>query len=363
MKIAILSNNTNSLFGQRRELLTTFVQAGYTVLIVAAQGMHDQELEHLGCRLYPIHFNRRHTNPYEDIKLLRQYYKQLKQLQPDVVLSYHIKPNIYGGLACQLLKIPYLPNITGLGTAVEYPGILQKLTVLLYKLSLRKAHTIFFQNTANQAFFEQHGLISRQTRTVLLPGSGVNLESHPALPYPQEGEINFLFVARILKEKGIDMYLSAARTFSGPDVKFHICGAFDTPDYQAKVEQAVQEGHLMYHGQQKDMQPFFKACACLLHPSWYPEGMSNVLLEAAASARPAITTNRPGCREIVEDGKTGFIIPVQDEKAFLQAVEKFLAMPWEKRREMGLNARAKVEKEFNRQIVVDAYVKQLQGIK
>ena len=237
--------------------------------------------------------------------------------------------------------------------------MLQKITVLLYKLGMRKAHTIFFQNTANRAFFEERGILRKSTKAVLLPGSGVNLTKHLPMPYPNAQETHFLFVARILKEKGIDMYLTAAKKFSGPKVKFHICGPFDSSDYQTKVEQAVKDGFVLYHGQQKDMKPFFEQCACLLHPSWYPEGMSNVLLETAASARPAITTNRAGCREVVEDGKTGFIVPVQDEQAFLQAVEKFLDLPREERKQMGLNARTKVEKEFDRQLVVDAYVKEL----
>ena len=146
-------------------------------------------------------------------------------------------------------------------------------------------------------------------------------------------------------------------------VFFHICGGFDTLAYQPIIEQAVQNGYVLYHGPQKNMKPFFEECACLIHPSWYPEGMSNVLLEAAASARPAITTNRAGCREVVEDGKTGFMVPVQDKQALIQAIEKFLSLSWEQRRQMGLNARAKVEKEFNRQIVVDAYLKELEGMK
>lgn len=362
MKIAILSNNTSSLFGQRKEVLISLLQAKHNLAILAPVGQFEAELKEMGCHLSPVIVNRKNTNPVENFKLFFQYYKQLKKLKPDVMLSYHIKPNIYGGLACQWLKIPYLPNITGLGTAVEYPGKLQKLTIFLYKLAMHQAYAIFFQNTDNKKFFKKHGIVVKQTHEVLLPGSGINLTDFSPLPYPMQEQTHFLFVSRILKEKGIDLYLAAARRFSTPNVKFHICGAFDSQDYQAKVEQAVKDEFVIYHGQQKDMKPFFEQCSCLLHPSWYPEGMSNVLLEAAASARPAITTNRPGCREVVEDGKTGFVVPVQDEQAFLSAVEKFLALPWEKRREMGLNARAKVEKEFDRQIVVDAYLKEIEGI-
>lgn len=362
MKIAILANDTTNLYNHRFEVVRGLVQAGHQVGIIAQIQHFTQEFEALGCMLTPLTVNRHQKNPLNDLKVLYTYYKLLKASKPDVVLTYNIKPNVYGGIACQLLGLTYIPNITGLGTAVEYPGTLQKITVFLYKLGMRKAHTIFFQNTANRAFFEEHGILRKGTKAVLLPGSGVNLTKHLPMPYPNAQETHFLFVARILKEKGIDMYLEAAKRFSSPTVKFHICGPFDSPNYQEKVEQAAKDGFVLYHGQQKDMKPFFEQCSCLLHPSWYPEGMSSVLLETAASARPAITTNRAGCREVVDDGKTGFIVPVQDEKAFLQAVEKFLALPWAKRCEMGLNARAKVAKEFDRQLVCAAYLMQLEKI-
>ena len=359
LRITILGNDTTNLYNHRFEVVRGLVQAGHHVEIIAQLQHFTQEFSTLGCTLIPFTVNRHQKNPLKDLKVLYTYYKLLKASKPDVVLTYNIKPNVYGGMACQLLGLTYMPNITGLGTAVEYPGLLQKITVFLYKLGMRNAHTIFFQNTANRTFFEERHLIGKNTKTVLLPGSGVNLTKHLPMPYPNGKETHFLFVARILKEKGIDMYLEAAKRFSSPTVKFHICGPFDSSDYQAKVEAAEQKGYIIYHGQQKDMKPFFEQCACLLHPSWYPEGMSNVLLEAAASARPAITTNRSGCREVVEDGKTGFIVPVQDEKAFLQAVEKFLALSWEERCQMGLRARAKVEKEFDRNLVVKAYSEEL----
>lgn len=362
MKVLILANDTTNLYKHRFEVVQKLVHIGCQVEIIAEQQHFTQEFISLGCAFTPLTVNRHQKNPVNDLKVIYTYYKLLKSAKPDVVLTYNIKPNVYGGMACQLLGLTYMPNITGLGTAVEYPGMLQKITVLLYKLGMRKAHTIFFQNTANRAFFEERGILRKGTKAVLLPGSGVNLTKHLPMPYPNAQETHFLFVARILKEKGIDMYLTAAKKFSGPKVKFHICGPFDSPGYQEKVESAVQAGTVIYHGQQKNMNPFFEQCACLLHPSWYPEGMSNVLLETAASARPAITTNRAGCREVVEDGKTGFIVPVQDEPAFLRAVEKFLDLPWKERKQMGLNARAKVEKEFDRELVVKAYVEELRTL-
>lgn len=359
MKIFILANDTTNLYNHRFEIVQRLRDTGYKIEIFADLQDFQKEFNQLGCKLTQIKINRHKKNPFKDLYVFYTYYKLLKYNKPDMVLTYNIKPNIYGGLACRLLGLRYFSNITGLGTAVEYPGFLQKITIFLYRFAMKNAQVIFFQNAENRLFFEKHKLLSKNTKIVLLPGSGVNLKKYPPLPYPQTEETHFLFIARILKEKGIDMFLSAARKFANSKIKFHIVGPFDCRAYQAKVKAAVKEGIVFYHGQQKDMTPFFKECSCLLHPSWYPEGMSNVLLEAAASARPAITTNRAGCRETVEERKTGFIVPIQDEKAFLQAVENFLTLPLEERKQMGLKARAKVEKEFNRDLVVKAYGEEL----
>lgn len=228
MKIVILANDTTNLYNHRFEVVQGLVQAGHQVEIITQIQHFTQEFEALGCMLTPLTVNRHQKNPLNDLKLLYTYYRLLKASKPDVVLTYNIKPNVYGGMACQLLGLTYMPNITGLGTAVEYPGTLQKITVFLYKLGMRKAHTIFFQNAENQAFFERRGILRKGTKAVLLPGSGVNLTKHLSMPYPNAQETHFLFVARILKEKGIDMYLEAAKRFSSPTVKFHICGPFDS---------------------------------------------------------------------------------------------------------------------------------------
>ena len=180
----------------------------------------------------------------------------------------------------------------------------------------------------------------------------MNLQTHPLLEYPKTGKIHFLFVARVMKEKGIDLFLSAARKFQSDNHVFEVVGGCDDENYLKILKEAQEQGIIVYHGLQKDVTPFYERCSCLLYPSYYPEGMSNVLLEAAACGRPAIAADRSGCRETVDDGVTGYIVPVNDEQAVLQAVENFLSMTWQRRREMGLAARTKVEREFDREIVV-----------
>ena len=226
------------------------------------------------------------------------------------------------------------------------------------------ASCIFFQNSENQHFFETHKMMPRNAKIRLLPGSGVDLESHPAFPYPEGETVHFQFTSRILKEKGIDLYLAAAKRIHAeyPNTVFHICGGCDDPAYEEILKQAQEAGDVVYHGQQKDMIPFLKQASCIVHPSYYPEGMSNVLLEGAASARPIIATDRAGCRETVEDGVTGFLIPIQDEEALVHALERFMQMTPEQRKAMGLAGRAKMEREFDRKIVVKAYLEEIQAL-
>lgn len=365
MKVLILANDTTYTYNLRNEIIERLAADGHEVVVASQPLLLQDELKALGCRLVNIETNRHGTNPLSDLALLRKLKGVLQAEKPDVVLSYNIKPNVYGGMACRMTKTHYLPNITGLGTAVEYPGLMQKLSTRLYKAGVAGADCVFFQNAENRQFFQQHHMLRKGARTRLLPGSGVSLKVHRAMPYPAEGEkIHFLFIARVMKEKGIDLYLAAAKRIyeRHPDVMFHICGKCDDPKYVDLLKDAERGGYICYHGEQKDMVPFFEMAHCIVHPSYYPEGMSNVLLEAAAHCRPIIATDRAGCRETVDDGVSGFVIPIKDEDALTDALERFLAMTWEQRRDMGLAGRAKIEREFDRQIVVKAYVEEIARI-
>ena len=358
MHVMMVVNDTTFAYNLRRELLDQLVRKGHEVSVLCQVRSFREELEAMGVRLIHVNNNRRGTNPLADLKLFATYYKHLKKERPDLILGNNIKPNVYAGLACRLLRIPRICNITGLGTALEQPGLLQKITTLLYKLGTWNAECILFQNRENEEFFRKHKMLSPRSRVVLLPGSGVNVETHPAFPYPETEETNFLFIARILKEKGIDLYLSAAKEIRRryPNTRFHICGLCDDASYLETLKKAEADGDVIYHGEQKNMDAFFRMAHCVVHPSYYPEGMSNVLLEAGASARPAIATDRSGCRETVDDGISGFVIPIKDEQALIDAIDRFMGMSWEAKRDMGLAGRKKVEKEFDRKIVVNMVI-------
>ncbi len=362
-RVMVIANDTTYVHNTRRETIERLLEMGYEVIVVSEAAMHRDEFVEMGCEMVDVITPRQGTNPLNDAKLFFQYLKILKKHKPNIVLSFNIKPNVYGGFACKLRGITYLANVTGLGTALETPGKMQKLTKMLYKIGVSGAKCVFFQNSENEQFFRDKKMLSKKSKVCLLPGSGVNLDSHPVLPYPDEKKMHFLFVARMMKEKGIDQYLEVAEYFKAKrdDMVFHICGGCDDAKYEEILNDAQKRGVVEYHGQQKDMVPFLKQAAMIVHPSYYPEGMSNVLLEAASIGRPVIATNRSGCRETVDDGVSGYIVPIKETQPIIDAMERFLALPLEARRDMGLAGRAKMEKEFDRQIVVESYIREIEA--
>lgn len=361
MKILILTNNFGGLYSFRKEVVKAIRDEGHEVIVSAPFDEKRKYFEEIGCRLINTQFSRKGTNPIEDLGLVLNYYKLLRQIEPNVVLSYTIKPNIYGGIACQLCRIPQIANITGLGSAVENPGWLQKLTILLYKVGLRKAKTVFFQNKANMDFCVYNKMV--KGHMILIPGSGVNLQYHSFHDYPADGPIKFVFISRLLKEKGIEQYFGAAKKIKElyPDTEFHILGDCEEA-YEVILDELQYKGIVIYHGPQPDVRPYIRSVHCMVHPSYYPEGMSNVLLESCAAGRPIITTNRPGCGEILDDGRNGYAVKEKDVEDLTSVIERFILLPYKLKVQMGMNARKKVEHEFDRQIVVDAYLKVIKEI-
>jgi len=362
MRILLLINNFRGLISFRKEVVSSIIEAGHEVIISGPTDDSVPVLREMGCKLIETNFNRKGINPLKDISLFFQYVKILLQENPNVVLTYTIKPNLYGGMACRLCGIPQIANVTGLGSAVENPGWLQRLTILLYKIGLRKSHTIFFQNKANMVFCQHHKMVRGNVK--LIPGSGVNLQYHSLQEYPAESEpIRFIFISRLIREKGIDEFLNAAFLVKNkyPNTEFHILGTCED-NYSERVGNLQKEGYVIYHGRRPDVRPYIGRCHCTVHPSYYPEGMSNVLLESCAAGRPIITTDRPGCGEIVDDGVNGFVVKQRDEHDVAKKIEMFISLSYNKKREMGLAARCKVEKEFDRNDVVKAYLNAIEEI-
>ena len=359
--ILVITNSIGGLHSFRKEVMKAILDAGYHVYI--SEPNDDERVNYfkqIGCHIIKTHFDRRGMNPLADMKLMFQYRKMIKQLKPLAVLSYTIKPNVYGGVACRLTGTPQLANVTGLGDAIENGGWLQKLTVGLYKCGIGKAKQVFFQNKANRDFCIQKGIANENSK--LLPGSGVNLSYHTYQEYPADGVIKFLFIARLLKDKGTDEYFEMAQTIKAkyPQTEFQIVGWIEG-NYKQQLDNLVKKGIINYLGPTTDVRPFFKDAHCNIMPS-YHEGLSNVNLESAANGRPVITTDVPGCRETVDDGITGILVKVRDAQSLIDGVERFLSLSYEQKKQMGMEGRKKVEREFDRQMVIDAYMKEIKNI-
>ena len=363
MRILVLANNLSGLMSFRKEVMKAMVDKGYEVIIsVPYDKRFDAQVSELGVKIIDTEIDRRGINPITDLALIKRYCKMMKEVRPDVVLSYTIKPNLYGGLACKWSKIPQLVNVTGLGTAVENPGLLQKFVIGLYKFCLKNVRVMFFQNTANMEFCRERGMING--RPELLPGSGVNL-SHFAPTEQLNGDVvKFICIGRAMKQKGIGDYLDMAEIIKKeyPNTEFHLLGACDDGEYEERIKKMHAAGRIIYDGVTTDVRPYIQNVHCTVHPSYYPEGMSNVLLESCASGRAIITTDRPGCGEIVDEGVNGFITRPHDVEDLCNQIRKFLALSNEERVAMGKAARKKVEKEFDRQIVVNKYLMEIEQI-
>ena len=361
MKILIVANADIGLYKFRKELLEKLV-CEHDVFIALPRGEFFDDLVSIGCHYIVTDFDRHGTNPVEELKMILKYKKIIRNVKPDIVFTYTIKPNIYAGIVCARLNIPYLANITGLGTAVENPGIMQLITVRLYKYALRKAQKVFFQNHDNQQFMIDRNIVKNSYE--LIPGSGVNLEKYTVSEYPDGKTIDFAFISRIMKEKGIDQYIDMAKVIRAkyPETRFHVCG-FCEQDYETTLKSLHENETIIYHGLVKDMSSIYKQMGCIIHPTYYPEGLSNVLLEAAASGRPIITTDRCGCKEVVDDNVNGFIVNQRDSIDLIHKVEKFLSLSFEQRKKMGIEGRKKVEAEFDRNIVINRYLEELEKIK
>ena len=353
-RILIITNGTSGLYSFRRELLEELCKR-YPVYVLAKPSGHGDQLKEIGCQIIPTDIEYHGKNPIKELKLYSYYKAKMKELRPDVVLTYTIKPNIYGGMACASLKIPCIANITGLGNALENTGLMQRATLVLYRLGLKKTARVFFQNRNNMEYMVSRKIVSGSY--ALLPGSGVNLEQHCLEPYPSLGASDPLVLTvmgRMIPEKGIREILSAAHRLQGENIRIRLIGTCQDP-ILSEIRALEPEGCISFLGFRGDPHEWYKTSHAVLHAS-YHEGMSNVLLEAAACGRPVLATDVPGCRETYTEGVSGFGFPPKDADAIVAAILRFRELPYEKKREMGLMGRKHVEAQFDRQKIVNTYL-------
>jgi glycosyltransferase involved in cell wall biosynthesis len=322
-------------------------------------------MQALGVERIPIRIDRSGANPLADLRLIARYRGLLKRLRPAAYLGYTIKPNVYGSFAAASLGIPALPNVSGLGTAFIGGGPLQQIVVRLYRIGFARASVVFFQNDEDRQLFVDRRIV-RPEQARVLPGSGVDLERFTPSP-AADGAPVFLLVGRLLRDKGVNEFVEAARLVRAkiPQARFQLLGPIDegnrTAISRTQLDSWVAEGVVEYLGTTDDVRPFIAGSSAVVLPS-YREGLPRSLLEAAAMARPLIATDAPGCRDVVEDGVNGYLCAVRDSGSLADAMLRFADLPLKRRLAMGESARRKVQERFNEERVVDTYLEVLDGL-
>lgn len=358
MKIFIAANDSYGLYLFRRDLISRLIADGHEVYASLPDGECTQRIKELGVHFIETDVDRRGLSVSKDFRLLCRYIKLLRRIRPDHVITYTIKPNVYCGMAARLLGIPCSINITGLGTAFAKPGPLKTFAKLLYRIGCSRAKNVFTENPGiSEQLLEMKLFKPEQICT--LNGAGVDLERFAQTPYPPDGRLSFLFIGRIMREKGIDEYISAAERLLGEglNAEFHIAGSYED-DYREVIEQKSAEGKLVYHGFLDDIRPLIAQCHCFVLPSWH-EGMANTLLECGAMGRPLITSDIHGCMEAVRDGVTGILCRPRDAQSLYEALARFAALPYADKVRMGQASHEYVSAKFDKKQVVEQTVRRL----
>ena len=368
--IALITNNDDDVYCFRKELIENLIKEGYDMLISCPNGPKFELMQNIPYQYDDLVIDRRGTNIVADGKLFFHYLKLFKLMKPDIVLTYTAKPNVYAGIAAKFLGIPYINNVTGIGSVVNLTGLKKTFILAWFKIAYRGAKCVMFQNSTNMQLALEDRMIKGDYR--LIPGSGVDLERYPIQPYPDGGDghtgypVVFNYIGRILHDKGVDDYIKAARQIKQkyPNTEFNMIGFIEPTEayYKSDLEELTEQGIVNYRGSQKDVRPWILRAHAIIHPSTYGEGMSNVLLENASSGRFLITTDNPGCQETVLDGESGYIYHGGDVDALVKTIEKFLSLDNETRKAMGVRGRKHVEENFSREIVIEVYKKEIEKI-
>ena len=360
-RVLICSNYGWTLFNFRLPLIRFLQKSGFEVHLLAQEDDYSDRLRKEVTSLKALFISRKGINPLIDIFTVLDMLLKFFITKPDIILLYTIKPVIYGSIAAGWLGIPVVNTITGLGTAFVKDNWLTRIVEKLYKVALRSHVTVVFQNGDDQQLFIKRGLVGGN-QTDCVPGSGIDLKRFSPLTYPSNESPIFLLVARLLRDKGIGEYVAAARSVKVkyPNVRFQILGPLGVINRSAisreQVDEWVVEGVIEYLGETDDVIPYIQAADCVVLPS-YREGISRTLLEASASARPIVTTDTVGCKDVVNDGATGLLCRVSDSEDLAAKLLLMINMPREDRARMGMMGRKKVEQEFSQEIVFDRYLR------
>ncbi|MEO6638635.1 MAG: glycosyltransferase family 4 protein [Ginsengibacter sp.] len=362
-KIAVMENGLLSTYTMREGLMLALVRQGCEVHILAHSNSFVSQVEKMGLIVHNVGSG--NMNPYKVARYIFNVKKALKIINPDVCLTFSIRPAIFGNLITRQLKIPTITNITGIGPLFSSKNMVYRTARSMYRNALSKTKKVFFQNADDMNLFLENNFVN-PTVAETVPGSGVDYDKFKPRVFKEKDHETFvfLFIGRLIKDKGIFEYFEAAKYIRKkfPHTRFHIIGPFWTQTLrkntitQSQLQNWIDEGIIDYLGEKKDVRNYIAEADCIVLPS-YREGTSNILLEAASMEKPVVTTNTTGCKEVVEDGVTGLLCRVKDENDLAAKMEMMIMLTKEERNEMGIKARQKIIKEYDKQIVVNAYLK------
>ena len=356
----LVANTSWYLWNFRRRLAEALLGQGFELVFAAPQDQYSERLSGLG-RFVPVEFDRKGKNPLREMATVYALRQLLRIERPGVVLTWTPKPNIYCGLAARGSRTRLVPNVSGLGTAFASGELLPALVKSLYSLAFHSLPVVFFQNAEDRETLAGAGCIQKSAAR-LLPGSGVDLERFKASPLPANDTFRFLYGGRLLKEKGLPELVEAMRAIraDGIAAELVVYGHFDPGNPLAISEPDMRlwedEGLLRYRGQSDHMQDAIREADCVVHPSWYREGLPRILLEAAASARPVVTTDNVGCRDALDPGVTGYLCESRDVASLTEALRAMIDLAPETRDAMGRAGRRLAESKFDERIVIDEYL-------
>lgn len=367
-KILISINTSWNIINFRLGLLKALQKDGFDIVVLAPKDKYSELFEEQGFQYYEIEMNNKGTNPVEDFKLIISYYKVLKKIKPDLILNYTIKPNIYGTIAASLLNIPTINNIAGLGTLFVKENFVTKIAKYLYKYSQSKAKFIFFQNNEDYDLFIAEKLVDKN-KCGILPGSGVDTNKFvPILNEKKDDKLRFLLISRMLWDKGVGQYVEVARELKKkyPNIEFQLLGFLDVSNKSAiskeQMDIWVKEGIVNYLGTSDNVKSEISQSDCIVLPSFYREGTPRTLLESASMAKPIITTNNIGCKDVVDHNINGYLCEIKNSKDLEVQIEKMINLSEEERVNMGKKGREKIINQFDETIVIEKYLKEINKI-
>lgn len=366
-KIILNANNGFVIYNFRYNLMKELEKQGYRIICMAGKDSSIEEINNNGWEFIDSNLDRRGTSILNDLKLFFFYLKVLKKEKPDYLLNFTIKPNIYGTLAGKMMRVPTINNVTGLGDVFDTDNVTSKIVKLLYKISFKFPKKVFFQNNDDLEIFLNNKLIDKEICD-RLPGSGVEVDRFIPLEKTREDNKKvFLFLGRISNKKGVRIIneVSKILTPKYPNIEFQLLGKVYTDEdghiSKEELSKWEKESNIRYIGTSKDVRNEIKEADCIIFPSYYREGVPRSLIESASMGKPILTTDNVGCRDIVEDGYNGYLAKPNDINSMVEIVEKFINLSEKDQKNLGNNGRIKVLKEFDEEIVINKYLRVIEG--